>query len=149
MGNSDPGGFHGRIPGEDNRVRKESKLSKHPIQPLVEDEHGTLRFKANAIVRYLLDNGGIDLNQIAALPFDRDDREQFAQLIGYSHSGAGDLGYVSDEVWIAAQQMHEGGWSEDRARLQVLRNRQDSIKGHIRSAAVELFAISPEDLDDR
>ena len=38
-----------------------------PIQPLIEDEHGVVRFKPNAIVQHLLDHGGIDLNQIAAL----------------------------------------------------------------------------------
>lgn len=37
----------------------------HPIQPLIVDEHGTVRFKPNAIVEHLLDNGGIDMNQIA------------------------------------------------------------------------------------
>ena len=37
----------------------------HPMQPIEMDSDGTPRFKANEIVRYLLDNGGIDLNQIA------------------------------------------------------------------------------------
>lgn len=32
--------------------------AQNAIQPLYTDEHGTLRFKSNAIVRYLLDNGG-------------------------------------------------------------------------------------------
>jgi hypothetical protein len=61
-----------------------------------------LRFKANAIVRHLLDNGGIDLNAIAMLSFSQEDREQFAQLIGYSLSGFGELSYVSDETYNAA-----------------------------------------------
>ena len=70
---------------------------KHPIQPIVTDAHGVIRFKGNAIVRHLLDHGGIDLNAIAMLDFTQDDREQFTQLIGYSLSGAHDLDYVSDE----------------------------------------------------
>ncbi len=74
----------------------------HPIQPLLRDEHGTVRFKENAIVRYLLDNGGIDLNKLATLPFSQNDREQFAQLIGYSLSGFGDLSYVSDRTYEKA-----------------------------------------------
>lgn len=61
-----------------------------------------MRFKANAIVRHLLDNGGIDLNAIAMLSFSQEDREQFAQLIGYSLSGFGELSYVSDETYNAA-----------------------------------------------
>jgi len=79
----------------------------HPIQPLCLDAMGTLRFKANAIVRHLLDNGGISLNDIACMDFTREDREQFAQLIGYSHSGSGDLSYMSDAVWYAAQDEYE------------------------------------------
>ena len=76
----------------------------NPIQPLYTDEKGTTRFKANAIVRYLLDFGGIDMNKLAVLPFSDEDRQQFAQLIGYSISGYADLSYVSDDAYgIAAQ----------------------------------------------
>jgi len=78
---------------------------KHPIQPLELDEEGKIRFKQNAIVRYLLDSGGIDMNQLALIPFSQDDREQFAQLIGYSLCGFGELSYVSDETLEAAEKM--------------------------------------------
>jgi hypothetical protein len=80
---------------------------KHPLQPIVLDEHGTPRFKANAIVRYLLDNGGIDLNRLAVLPFDAEDREQLAQLIGYSIGGYAELSYVSDRSYNAAERAAE------------------------------------------
>ena len=79
----------------------------HPIQPLVMTDSGVIRFKANAIVRYLLDNGGISMNDLAVEDFTSEDREQFAQLIGYSHSGSGDLSYMSDAVWYAAQDEYE------------------------------------------
>lgn len=69
----------------------------HPMQPLIIDEHGTVRFKKNEIVRVLLDTGVLDMNKLAVLNFSREDREQFAQLIGYSVSGFGDLSYVSKE----------------------------------------------------
>lgn len=36
----------------------------------------------------------MDLNQLALMPFNRDDWNQFAQLIGYSVSGFGDLSYA-------------------------------------------------------
>lgn len=75
---------------------------RHPIQPVEKDARGVARFKANAIVQYLLDSGPFDMNHLAAVPFSREDREQFAQLIGYSLSGFGDLGYASDEVYDAA-----------------------------------------------
>jgi hypothetical protein len=67
------------------------------------DEHGTARFKANAIVRFLLDAGPFDMNQIATLPnASVEDHVQFAQLIGYSVSGAGDLSYMPADLIAAA-----------------------------------------------
>ena len=45
---------------------------KHPIQPLEKDKNGRIRFKKNKIVDYLLDNGGIDLNQLARMEFSND-----------------------------------------------------------------------------
>jgi hypothetical protein len=77
--------------------------NRQPDQPLVRDEHGTVRFRENAIVRHLLDAGGTDLNRLALLPFSQEDREQFAQLIGYSVCGFGELPYVSDEAYARAQ----------------------------------------------
>lgn len=68
-----------------------------PMQPIVRDEHGVARFRANAIVRFLLDAGPFDMNTIARLPnIPREDYAQFAQLIGYSVSGYGDLDYALD-----------------------------------------------------
>jgi hypothetical protein len=78
-------------------------MQEHPIQPLYRDNDGVVRFKANAIVRYLLDAGPFDLNQLALMPFDNKDWEQFAQLIGYSLSGFGELRYVSDKTYSKAE----------------------------------------------
>lgn len=77
----------------------------NPMQPIFIDKNGTARFKANAIVRFLLDwssGRGMDLNQLAIMNFSDEDREQFAQLIGYSVSGFGDLSYVREESVVAA-----------------------------------------------
>ena len=68
----------------------------HPVQPLITDEHGRDRFKANAIVRFLLDDGPNDMNRLARMPFSREDWVQFAQLIGYSLTGFAELSYVTD-----------------------------------------------------
>ena len=76
-------------------------MSKHPTQPLEQDSKGILRFKKNAIVRFLLDASPYDLNKLALMNFSQEDREQFAQLIGYDLSGFGELPYVSDETWNA------------------------------------------------
>lgn len=80
---------------------------KHPMQRIVRAKDGVIRFQSNAIVRYLLDSGPFDLNHLATLGdlFDRDDWEQFAQLIGYSVSGAAELDYVSDETCEIADRL--------------------------------------------
>jgi hypothetical protein len=76
--------------------------SRHPMQPLVMDGN-VVRFKANAIVRLLLDTGKLNMNDLALIQFPAEDREQFAQLIGYSVSGYGELSYVSNESYARAQ----------------------------------------------
>lgn len=75
---------------------------KHPMQPIYDDD-GVERFKANRIVRWLLDAGPFDMNTIAVTPFEVEDREQFAQLIGYSVSGFSELPYVRDETLARAE----------------------------------------------
>lgn len=132
----------------------------HPMQPVVKDEQGVLRFRentiirdivdrlvdlvdartgkldvakiatnycqedrdqfdqlrgaipgarTNAIVRHVVDHaasmiarhhmhaGRLDLNTLYVMNFPQEDREQFAQLMGYSISGYHELSYVSDE----------------------------------------------------
>lgn len=92
---------------------------KHPVQPLVWDGP-VVRFKQNAIVRFLVDwcagqndsagypkfstpNGAApNLNVLSLMGFSKDDWTQLAQLIGYSVSGAGDLSYFDRRVLAAA-----------------------------------------------
>lgn len=78
---------------------------ENPIQPLIKDCHGKIRFKANKVVEFLLDNGGIDMNKLACEDFTNNDREQFAQLIGYSLDGYGTLSYVTDETYDTAHSL--------------------------------------------
>ena len=126
--------------------------TKHPIQPLEKDDNGVVRFKENAIVRFLLDAGPFDLNQIATMKsICIDDRVQFAQLIGYSHSGAADLSYFDDETWEAAGFMFDSGLSEEKARIQYLEERieelKESLKVPVRMCA-EMFGIHESDIWD-
>ncbi len=75
------------------------------MQPIAIDNEGVVRFKRNAIVRDLLDfasTRGFDMNAIAVRDYTVSDREQFAQLIGYSVSGFGELSYVRDETYDEA-----------------------------------------------
>ena len=76
--------------------------NSHPMQPIVFDEHNVARFKENKICSFLIDVGSIDLNDIARQNFSDEDRTQFAQLIGHSVSGAGDLPYFDREVLAKA-----------------------------------------------
>lgn len=99
-----------------------------PIQPLIQDERGVTRFQPNAIVQHLLDNGGIDMNQIARLSFSREDRVQFAQLIGYSLVGASTLSYMTDEVLQAAQAKLNSGMSEAECRANALRAENERLR---------------------
>ena len=77
----------------------------HPMQEMFLDDHRTIRFRENAIVRYLLDNGQCNMNTLAAIPFSNEDREQFAQLIGYSVSGFAELSYASDNTVAKALEL--------------------------------------------
>lgn len=82
-----------------------------PMQPLERDKHGVVRFRENKIVNYMLACGEtgekFDLNKIAVLPFDVDDRMQLAMLIGYSVSGFGDLSYADGSVVAQADLLAE------------------------------------------
>jgi hypothetical protein len=90
-----------RVSAPTNRIRP-------PIQPLyVCPIDGRLRFQPNVLVQHLLDHGGIDMNALARVDAPRSDREQFAQLIGYSHYGFGTLSYATDRVYDTALERYE------------------------------------------
>ena len=74
------------------------------MQSMQRDSDGVVRFKQNAIVRFLLNEGPFTLNQLENMEFSNQDREQFAQLIGYSVSGYRELSYVSDESFKLAEE---------------------------------------------
>lgn len=123
----------------------------HPNQPTYNDVNGTLRFKANAICRWLLDEGekyGLDLNKIATVKtFSQEDRIQFAQLIGYSVCGWGELSYVTDEAYASVCTQIN---NPDTAKLQLLADsRQDVIdeaKENVRALCKTLYGFDPEEI---
>ena len=126
---------------------KKKPESRHPIQPLYKDKQGTVRFKANAIVQHLLDHGGIDMNKLAVMDFSVNDREQFAQLIGYSLAGFGELGYVTDETYMAADSMRINKKISDlQARIMALESQLNQAREGVAAAATALFRIHPDDL---
>jgi len=80
-----------------------SSTERNPMQPLYfHPEQKRVRFKPNALVQHLLDNGGLDMNDLAMVECSQDDHEQFAQLIGYSLKGFHELSYVSDLTALEA-----------------------------------------------
>ncbi len=80
-------------------------MSYHPMQPIELDEHGTPRFRENKIIRWLVDSGKLNLNEIGLMPFSREDQMQIAQLIGYSVSGFGDLSYADPDIVAKADEI--------------------------------------------
>lgn len=126
-------------------------IMKNPMQPIIRGGDGVLRFKENAIISHLLEwaqQRGHGLNGIAMMEFSNDDREQFAQLIGYSLSGYGDLSYVSDTTYHAAEKMAHEGLSDKDARIACLEYELDSIRTALRGPMAKLFGVHPDDLKD-
>jgi hypothetical protein len=120
---------------------------KNPIQPIAKDSNGYWRFKANAIIRYLCDEGLIDLNAIATMGFSNDDQQQLAQLLGYSLNGYGELGYVDNEAYETAHLMAEKGLSEDKARIEHLETELAFLRKALKEPMARLFEVHPDDLD--
>ncbi len=88
-------------------------MTAHPMQPIEYDDDFIIRFRENALVRFLLESGPFDMNMLAHLPgFTAEDRSQLAQLVGYSVSGYGELPYavrVDEADAIAEALMDAGG----------------------------------------
>lgn len=118
---------------------------KHPIQPIETDAAGNPRFKENAIVRYLLEHGPHDMNHLARKEFSKEDRQQFAQLIGYSLRGYGELNYVDDDAYEAAEQISQGK-PELQAKVEVLEQKLRAMRMALREPMAHLFGIHPDDL---
>jgi len=91
-------------------------MPKHPMQPVV--RVGKVhRFKENKIVRLLLDtHPTVDMNTLACMDFTREDRNQFAQLIGYSVDGFAELSYHLPTILKEADKQSEALLSKGRKK---------------------------------
>ena len=108
-----------------------------------------MRFREYKIVPFLLDNGGLDLNNLARiLPDCRQDWGHFAQLIGYWLSDFGVLNYVSDETYEAAEAMPREDLSENVARIDHLESIVERLRQGMRQMAPRLFRIHPDVLQE-
>ena len=121
---------------------------KNPIQPLEKDKNGVIRFKSNAIVNHLLEfasERGHGMTQLAMMNFNNDDRQQFAQLIGYSLGGYCELtNYVDDYSYNVAEKMSEG-MNEGQARIEYLQNELDYLRESLKEPMARLFFLNPDD----
>jgi hypothetical protein len=125
---------------------------KNPIQPLAKDAKGVLRFKENAIVQHLLDtHPSCDLNKLERMDFTDDDRQQFAQLIGYSLSGYGELSsYVDDEAYGTAARMAVG-LDERDGRIAALEQKLAELReaaNMLREPVARLLEMHHDDLKE-
>lgn len=118
---------------------------KHPMQPVVMKD-GIARFQDNAIVRHLLDvatEAGIcDMNKIARLRFGDDDGMQFAQLIGYSVSGFGDLNYASSEMIVQADAEVDRLVSKDQITITSAAAAVERLRALYEEGASEMEGLS-------
>jgi hypothetical protein len=79
-------------------------------------------------IQELHTNGKINLNTIAGEEFPDEDREQFAQLIGYSLSGFGGLSYVSDVTYYRAETIRENDMTQQDAEILALKQRVEDLE---------------------
>lgn len=134
--------------------KSDTVIPKHPMQPLIL-VHDVVRFKENRAVRALYDlmqdKTGVDpwvcIQQSPGV--ERDDLIRFAQLIGYSHSGSGDLSYMDDQTWEAALMTRNHGLSELEARNVYLEAKLRKIEKRLSGLTAVAFNIDRDDLIPR
>ncbi len=126
------------------------KTQPHPIQPLYKDTDGRIKFKANQIVRDLLhlaSQHGMDLNNIACRAYSDQDRQQLAQLIGYSLDGYGELrSYVDDAAYAVAEAKSRSKRSDVELERDHYRRELVALRRALRKPMARLFEKHPEDL---
>jgi len=123
-------------------------MSDFPLQPIVTIDKVT-RFVSNAIVRRLMEHGrstGLSLNELAEITFAREDWVQFAQLIGYSLSGFGELSYVTRLDIDRAEAAATAGTDAKDKLIKTLEIQLKDLRDALRPVVAELYNIHPDDL---
>jgi hypothetical protein len=122
------------------------------MQPIVVS-NDVVRFKANRIVRKLLDvatrAGVYDLNHIAAdREFSQDDRAQFAQLIGYSVTGYHELSHISDQHCKEATDAAQAKWPGFKACRDMGCKIHCGVELEVRGSVIEPSKMLLGECDD-
>ena len=118
---------------------------RFPIQPLYDDD-GVIRFTPNTIVKFLLDNSKVNLNDLACMGFSDMEWEQFSQLIGYSASGFCGLSYTSNETAEIVDYMCEHGMNAIESENYMLRKTLRELKVDLCETMGKLYGIHPDNL---
>lgn len=122
------------------RMVASGKQPRHPVQPLVFDPHGVVRFKANAAVKALLyKDSPLDLNQMCLMGFGKEDWDQFGQIIGYSHGGS--PSYISTRSLNASEREWED--RQHRVALEQAQARAEGLEAAFPAANTKPRAIKP------
>lgn len=133
---------------------KKQPVAMNPIQPLVVDSEGVVRYKQNAAVQAMYDAlVAVGIDPFAAItkagPISQDDFGQFTQLLGHSHSGANGQWGVTEEVYQAAKAMRESGVSELESRNRYLERRHQKMVKKLAPLCAHVFNIDIDDLEAR
>lgn len=123
---------------------------KQLYQPITTVD-GVNRFVSNALVRHLLEAAKsgrtCGMNELFEVPCSIEDRRQFAQLIGYSLSGYGELPYVDDEEYRTVYHLRDNPEVHPaEAKLVCIEEKLKSVKNALAEGVAELYEIAIEDL---
>ena len=77
------------------------------MRSIIKDSRGVIRFKANAIVNWIVSSGRLNLNDILLDEYSIEDIEEFWQLMGYSVSEYGELSFIREETVAVADAIAE------------------------------------------
>lgn len=125
-------------------------MLKHPLQKVRKDDRGVNRFVANEAVRYLLDKGNKNMNDIVLAlqrgEFGQEDIQQFYQLIGYSIDGYAELDWTSTDSVQAIDEMVAAQCDERDAKIRSLQNTIARLREGLRGPIADLYGIHEDDL---
>ncbi len=77
-----------------------------------------------------------------------DDQRQFAQLIGYSHSGYGGLDYADDATYEIAKEGEDTPMEQAQRRIDFLENELHNLREALAEPMARLFGKHPDDLKE-
>lgn len=106
-----------------------------PMQPVLTDDQGIVRFQGNAIIKHMFDKGQFDLNDLCA-NFSIEDYEQLLQLLNFSVSAYGDMPVRKSSV-EQADSLAAAEQVEDASRTDELKAAHRSLMAAFRTPSAD------------